>query len=86
MASHLKQGVEKRQWDSTAGAAMSLVNPTGEDGIGAAICSKNVADLHPELEVLAEGIQDRQRKCAGRVASSLTSRSKLYALPASYKK
>ena len=50
--------------DSTAGAAMDLLgDEDGTGGIGAAICSKDVVEQYPQLEVLAEGIQDRKREC-----------------------
>ena len=50
---------------STALAAESLLSPgAGGEGVGvgegrAAICSKSVIDIHPELEALYEGTQDR---------------------------
>lgn len=56
--------MERQKWASTAGAAVSLLDGCtsveDEDGSGhgAAICSKAVADLHPELEVLHVGTQD----------------------------
>ncbi|WVQ95743.1 hypothetical protein IAU59_002842 [Kwoniella sp. CBS 9459] len=50
----------RQKWPSTAGAAVSLVSPSPADviaGPGAAICSKGVVRLHPELEILYEGTQ-----------------------------
>ena len=49
---------------STALAAESLISPIpsgqdGEEGVRAAICSKSVIEIYPELEVLYEGTQDR---------------------------
>lgn len=49
---------------STALAAESLLSPIpsgqgGEEGERAAICSKSVIEIYPELEVLYEGTQDR---------------------------
>jgi prephenate dehydratase len=37
----------------------ALLDPSSVEGIGAAICSKSVIGIHPELEVLHEGTQDR---------------------------
>ncbi|OWT38011.1 prephenate dehydratase [Cryptococcus neoformans] len=52
-------GVKLEKWSSTAGAAVSLLQNTGNaDDKGAAICSKAVLDLYPDhLEVLHEGTQ-----------------------------
>jgi len=45
---------------STALAAESLLSPIPSDeGARAAICSKSVIEIYPELEVLYEGTQDR---------------------------
>ncbi|OCF34461.1 hypothetical protein I316_03976 [Kwoniella heveanensis BCC8398] len=51
---------ECQKWPSTAGAAVSLMSPSSTDsaaGAGAAICSKGVVRLYPELEILYEGTQ-----------------------------
>ncbi|KIR51550.1 prephenate dehydratase [Cryptococcus gattii Ru294] len=52
-------GIKLEKWSSTAGAAVSLLQNTGNaDDKGAAICSKAVLDLYPDhLEVLHEGTQ-----------------------------
>jgi hypothetical protein len=54
-------------WASTAAAAISLLeDDTGEEGHGAAICSKAVVELFPDkLEVLYEGTQGITSESSG---------------------